>query len=127
MIAAKNGVPLDPAVVERLDLALASISFRLRVGAGAVMRYEPFADDLNGLEGAPAKLLAIVERHRAAGWRRLKRCDGEDCGRVYHDFSRSICSKWCSTRCGNKLSARGYRRRYKHRHGATLGARSDSF
>ncbi len=82
------------------------------------MRHEPQAD---GFDGALARLLNIVARTREGSWRRLKLCRGEDCGRVYHDFSRSICGKWCSTRCGNKLSARGYRRRYKAKHGQTPG------
>ncbi len=119
LIAANSGAPRDEAAEARLDRELARVPFRLRVRAG-VMRYEPEAE---GVGGALGRLLEIVERTREGAWRRLKRCRGEDCSKVYHDFSRSNCGKWCSTRCGNKLSARGYRRRYKHRHGKTPGSR----
>ncbi len=114
LIAAHSGSPLDQAAVARLDRELAGVSFRLRFTADAGIRFEPVAD---GFDGALGRLLVIVAEAREGPWRRLKACRGEDCDRVYYDSSRGIVGKWCSTRCGNKLSARGYRRRYKQQHG----------
>ncbi len=119
LIAANSGVALDKAEVKRLDHALRHIPFRLRFRDG-VVRYEPDAD---GFDGALARLAAVLERTREGPWRRLKVCRDESCARVFYDSSRTITGKWCTPRCGSRLSARRYRQRFKRRHGRTPGAR----
>ncbi len=75
---------------------------------GAAARYEA--------AGPLERLLAIVAEEQAAGrWPRLKLCADAACGAPFYDFSTNRSARWCSARCGNRLSARRSRKRYTSR------------
>lgn len=43
---------------------------------------------------------------------RIRACEGEDCGLVFHDTSRAGSRRWCSMqRCGNRAKVRAHRAR----------------
>ncbi|MEO5534669.1 MAG: CGNR zinc finger domain-containing protein [Pseudolysinimonas sp.] len=43
---------------------------------------------------------------------RIRRCDAEDCRRVFRDESRTVNRRWCSMqRCGNRAKVRAHRAR----------------
>lgn len=43
---------------------------------------------------------------------RIRRCDAEDCRRVFRDESRTLNRRWCSMqRCGNRAKVRAHRAR----------------
>lgn len=121
LMAANNGGAKDAAAAAaaRLDEIVSRSRFRLRFGAGAMPRFESVEQ---GFDGALTHFLHVVATNRKGTWRRLKICPGEDCDKVFYDLSRTICTKWCSVRCGNKLSAREYRRRFKRQHGRMPGS-----
>lgn len=116
---ANNRGTKDPAAMAVLDSEVSRPLFRLRFDSVGKARFEVVAE---GFDGALAQLLLIVGRNRERDWRRLKICPGEGCDRVFYDLSTSICTKWCTARCGNLLRARAFRKRYKRRHGHTPGA-----
>lgn len=119
LVAVNAGYPLDPAAPARLDRELENARFRMRVEPGGELRYEPATD---GIDGVLAQLLEIVKQTPAGSWRRLKICREEECRRIYYDLSSNNTCKWCSARCGNRINARAYRKRYKRRTGRSPGA-----
>jgi hypothetical protein len=62
----------------------------------------------DGLEGALARWLWLfVSARREGRWRRVKRCEG--CLRIFYDHSPTGITKYCITRCGDRV--RGRRRK----------------
>jgi hypothetical protein len=62
----------------------------------------------DGLEGALATWQWLfVSARREGRWRRVKRCEG--CLRIFYDHAPSRITKYCTTRCGDRV--RGRRRK----------------
>lgn len=62
----------------------------------------------DGLEGAFATWLWLyVSAVREGRWQRVKRCEG--CLRIFYDHAPSRITKYCTTRCGDRV--RGQRRK----------------
>ena len=69
--------PSTRAAVERLDRAASRAGLRLRFHPGGCAEFEP---DATGVDGAMARLLAIVAEARVEGdWQRLKACAEHTC------------------------------------------------
>lgn len=66
-----------------------------------------------GLDGALAQLLAIIDRAACDGtWQRLKVCAEHTCRYAFYDHSRNRSGSWCTMAvCGNRAKARSYRER----------------
>ena len=110
LLLANNGHDLDAAAVERLDRAASRAGLRLRFRPGAEPGLEP---DATGVDGAIARLLAIVAASVAEGtWPRLKACVHETCLWAFYDSSKNRSKRWCRMEaCGNVEKARAYRER----------------
>lgn len=110
LLLANNGEPHDEARVERLDRAAGRAGLRVRFASGE----EPaLAPEARGVDGALARLLALVAAAAAQGdWWRLKACPRHDCMWAFYDHSRNRSGRWCRMEvCGNVEKARAYRRR----------------
>jgi len=111
LVAANGSGAVDADAMARLDAATENAVLRVRFDAGGATRLEPTSRDF---EGFLSGLFLLVARARSsASWRRLKPCANPECRRVFYDASPSRNGRWCSMRrCGNKLKARTFRRRY---------------
>ena len=121
LLLAHNGEPLDAAAVERLDRAASRAGLRLRFHRDGSAELGP---DAAGVDGALARLLAIVADAGGAGtWPRLKACLHETCLWAFYDHSKNRSGKWCKMEvCGNVEKARAYRsRRRSGKDSATTG------
>jgi predicted RNA-binding Zn ribbon-like protein len=112
LLLANNGSPFDAGAVERLDRAASRAGLRLRFHPGGCAEFEP---DATGVDGALARLLAIVAEARVEGeWPRLKACAEHSCEWAFYDKSKNRSKKWCRMEtCGNVAKARAYRERHK--------------
>ena len=112
LLLGNNGSPFDPGAIERLDRAASRAGLRLRFHAGGCAEFEP---DATGVDGALARLLAIVAEARVEGeWPRLKACAEHTCEWAFYDKSKNRSKKWCRMEaCGNVAKARAYRERHK--------------
>ena len=112
LLLANNGSEFDPGAIERLDRAASRAGLRLRFHAGGCAEFEP---DATGVDGALARLLAIVAEARVEGeWDRLKACAEHTCEWAFYDKSKNRSKKWCRMEaCGNVNKARAYRQRAK--------------
>ena len=110
LLAANNGLALDPEKVERLDAAVARAGVRMRFRPGAEPALEPEAA---GVDGALAHLMAIVAGAVEAGaWQRLKACHRDPCFWAFYDRSKNRSGRWCRMEdCGNIEKARAFRER----------------
>ncbi|MEM7349382.1 MAG: CGNR zinc finger domain-containing protein [Acidobacteriota bacterium] len=110
VLRAHNGVRLDGAVLERLNQALEGMTARARFESDTSLHLEAPAQ---GWPAALGRLLdAIVEAMASGQWERFKACRDESCQMAFFDASRNRMGKWCTVRrCGNRTSARTYRRR----------------
>ena len=109
---ANNGSEFDVGAIERLDRAASRAGLRLRFHPGGCAEFEP---DATGVDGAMARLLAIVAEARVEGeWDRLKACAEHTCEWAFYDKSKNRSKKWCRMEaCGNVNKARAYRERSK--------------
>jgi predicted RNA-binding Zn ribbon-like protein len=112
VLKVNNGAPADQAAVDTLNAAAK--------GAELLVRFEPgcgagLVPVRGGVDGAIARLLAIVQRAQAEGhWQRLKACPDDDCGWAFYDWSKNRSATWCSMEtCGNRAKARSYRERHR--------------
>jgi predicted RNA-binding Zn ribbon-like protein len=105
------GGQVDPAAIGVLNAA----------GSGALLQVGFAGDGLpaleaaaRGLEGALARLFAIVELAAADGsWLRLKVCADHGCRWAFYDQSKNRSRSWCNmASCGNRAKARKYRLRH---------------
>lgn len=106
---ANHGGAVSEAVVERLDLVAAAAALRVRFTSGGRAYFEAASD---GVDGALARLCGMVAAAQLDGtWKRLKSCAEKSCRAAFYDFSRNRAAKWCSARCGSRISSLGYRHR----------------
>jgi predicted RNA-binding Zn ribbon-like protein len=112
LLLANNGSPYDEGAIERLDRAASRAGLRLRFHPEGCAEFEP---DATGVDGALARLLAIVAEARVEGeWPRLKACADDTCLWAFYDKSKNQSKKWCRMEvCGNAAKARAYRERHK--------------
>ena len=110
LLLAEPGEDFAAAAVERLDRAASRAGLRLRFREGGCAEFEP---DATGVDGALARLLAIVAEARVDGtWERLKACPRTDCEWAFYDHSKNRSGRWCNMAvCGNVEKARAYRER----------------
>jgi predicted RNA-binding Zn ribbon-like protein len=115
LLLAQNGEPLDTAAVARLDRAAGRAGVRVRFQPGSAPELSP---DATGVDGAIARLLAIVATSVADGtWERLKACPRDTCRWAFYDHSKNRSARWCRMEeCGNREKARAYRERHRHSH-----------
>jgi predicted RNA-binding Zn ribbon-like protein len=109
LLLANNGLPLDEAMVERLDRASSRAGMRVHFCADGP-RLVP---DAAGVDGAIALLMSAVAASVSEGtWQRLKACPRHDCFWAFYDHSKNRSGKWCSMEtCGNVEKAKAYRER----------------
>ena len=112
LLLANNGSPFDSGAIDRLDRAASRAGLRLRFHPGGCAEFEP---DATGVDGALARLLAIVAEARVEGeWPRLKACAEHTCEWAFYDKTKNRSKKWCRMEaCGNVAKARAYRQRHK--------------
>ncbi|SCF28343.1 CGNR zinc finger domain-containing protein [Micromonospora mirobrigensis] len=105
VLLAHAGHATDPAVLDRLNRALAEVPVRLAFTADA--HHLAAARDAP-LDHALARLVDAVRRCDATGaWNRLKVCDRDTCRWAYYDASRNQARRWCSMAgCGNWVKMR---------------------
>ena len=110
LLLANNGVALDPNAVATLNGAAKTAELLVRFDSAGTARSEPIRA---GVDGAVARLLAIVERAQVDGtWQRFKVCPDDGCGWAFYDWSKNRSATWCSMEtCGNRAKARAYRER----------------
>jgi predicted RNA-binding Zn ribbon-like protein len=110
LLLRNNGLEFDEDRVERLDRAAARAGVRVSFSAAGEPALVPAA---KGVDGALARLLAIVERSVADGsWGRLKACPREDCEWAFYDRTKNRSGRWCRMEeCGNLAKARAFRAR----------------
>jgi predicted RNA-binding Zn ribbon-like protein len=110
LLLANAGIQLDPRAVEALNRSARTAPLVVRFDATGGASLEPGPA---GLEGALARLLAIVHRAMADGtWVRLKACRNDVCRWAFYDHSKNRSGRWCTMDdCGNALKARAYRHR----------------
>lgn len=116
LLGAHGGEKPDPGAVAGLDQVAAQACCRVRFDEDGTTRFEPGP---LGLGGALGRLFGIVAVAQIEGrWPRLKVCSNPACRRAFYDASNNRRGRWCAMRrCGNKLNARKYRRRYEARVG----------
>jgi predicted RNA-binding Zn ribbon-like protein len=112
LLLRNNGSEFDSGAIERLDRAASRAGLRLRFYGEGCAEFEP---DATGVDGALARLLAIVAESRVEGeWPRLKACAEHTCEWAFYDKSKNRSKKWCRMEaCGNVAKARTYRERRK--------------
>ena len=110
MLRFNHGEPLDPAALEVVNRAAASLPLQVGFDAEGQPVLGPGA---SGCRGALAVLLAGVAQASAQGtWERLKACSAESCQWAFYDRSKNRSGRWCSMRtCGNRAKTRTYRSR----------------
>jgi predicted RNA-binding Zn ribbon-like protein len=115
LLLQNNGLALDAARVHRLDRVASRAGVRVRFRPGEEPALVP---DGGGVDGALARLLAIVASSAAEGsWERLKACPREDCEWAFFDQSKNRSGRWCSMeQCGNLAKARAFRERRRASH-----------
>jgi predicted RNA-binding Zn ribbon-like protein len=107
LLAGHRGAEVPVKAFDRLEAAIGDTSFRLRFDHDGTL----------GLEAAPqtfdaalAKILEAVLWARSEGlWRRLKTCRNAECRRALFDTTKSLTTKWCTRRCGERMRGRSYR------------------
>lgn len=94
--------PDDPETLRRLRELGDSV--RLRVSFGDLARPD-LAPVEDGLEGAFATWLWLfVSARREGRWDRVKECEG--CSKIFYDPSPNNRTKYCTTRCGDRVRSR---------------------
>ena len=108
VLLAHNGGELDEDAVARLDRAAA------KAALGVSFSPEPDLEPQSaGVDGALARLLALVAAAKAAGnWDRMKACAHDPCAWAFYDQSKNRSKRWCRMdSCGNIEKARAHRAR----------------
>jgi predicted RNA-binding Zn ribbon-like protein len=110
VLIAKNGGPPAGPAIDVLNAAAKTAELLVRLGPEGDARLVPVRA---GIDGAIARLLAIVARSQADGtWERFKGCPDDDCGWAFYDWSKNRSATWCSMEtCGNRAKGRAYRER----------------
>jgi predicted RNA-binding Zn ribbon-like protein len=112
LLLANNGLQLSRNAIAALNRAAQDAPSTVRFRGDGSAEVAPAA---RGLDGAIARLLAIVEHAMADGtWHRLKACPNPDCEWAFYDHSRNRSSRWCvMSECGNRAKARAFRERQR--------------
>ena len=110
LLMAHNGEPLDAVRIEKLDRVARRMPVRVCFGEDA---QPELVADSGGVDGALARLLAIVATAAEQGtWERLKACPRDCCMWAFYDRSKNRSGRWCSMdSCGNVEKARAFRER----------------
>jgi predicted RNA-binding Zn ribbon-like protein len=110
LLMAHNGEPLDSERIEKLDRVARRMPVRVCFGEDA---QPELVADSGGVDGALARLLAIVATAAEQGtWERLKACPRDCCMWAFYDRSKNRSGRWCSMdSCGNVEKARAFRER----------------
>ncbi len=112
MAATTGPLPRDDAL-QGLNRVASTVTVRVCFTGDGSPVLERASPDLDGVFGL---FFATVLWVRASGcWTRVRLCDEVTCRKAFYDRSGNLCRRWCSPRCGNKFSARDYRRRRKIR------------
>lgn len=106
--ASADGEALDPDDVDTVNLFAATPDIppalaggRRQAGAGRLR----IGQVLSTLARDAIAMLSVEPE-------RVRRCDAEDCRRVFRDESRTANRRWCSMqRCGNRAKVRAHRAR----------------
>ena len=108
VLLSHNGAELDGEALKRLDRVAdrAALSVRFSPEPALEARSE-------GVDGALARLLALVAEARADGnWERMKACAHDPCAWAFYDQSKNRSKRWCRMdTCGNIEKARAHRAR----------------
>ena len=108
-----SGAANTQEIIETLDDATAGAALRGRYGPGGVTYLQPAA---SGLDAVLGRLQLIAHEAQADDqWRLLKVCANPACRAVFYDYATNRSTRWCRTRCGNRLSARASRQRKRRR------------
>jgi predicted RNA-binding Zn ribbon-like protein len=107
-VAAADGLALDPDDVDTINLFGATPDVpptlaggRRQAGAGRLRTGQA----LSSLARDAIAILSLEPE-------RIRRCDADDCRRVFRDESRTANRRWCSMqRCGNRAKVRAHRAR----------------
>ena len=103
LVLAHNGFGPDPAAVDVVNRALASVTLAL----------DPFGRLVVGGPGGDAiddVVRTVVAAMLDGSWERLKAC--RNCHWCFYDYSPNRSATWCSMQiCGNRKKTREYRRR----------------
>jgi predicted RNA-binding Zn ribbon-like protein len=102
LVLANNGLAPDPAALDVVNSALASVSLALDPSGRLVLRRDGDAVD----EVMRTAVAAMLD----GSWERLKACS--NCHWCFYDYSPNRSATWCSMKiCGNRKKTREYRRR----------------
>jgi hypothetical protein len=113
LLLAHNGYDLDEEAVARLDRAAVGARAQVRFDRDGTSRLERVSRDFDDALGT---LLGFVHAAQSAGiWPRFKACASAECRAAFYDFSKGRLGKWCTTRCGDKIRARAFRKTDKYR------------
>ena len=102
LVLANNGVAPDPAALEVVNRALASLSPALDPAGRLVLR--------GGGDAIDEVVRTVADAILDGSWERLKACP--NCRWSFYDYSPNRSATWCSMQlCGNRKKTRDYRRR----------------
>ena len=112
---------LDTQAVNLLDQAADGAKVQVRFDPDGSSRFESSGASVDEALGY---VLGLVMLARAAGhWPRFKLCADDECQAAFYDFSKSGRGKWCTTRCGDRIRSRKYRRTEKYKNPTDLSLR----
>jgi predicted RNA-binding Zn ribbon-like protein len=102
LVLANNGLAPDPAALDVVNRALASLSLALDSSGALALR--------GSGDAIEEVLQAVVDAMLDGSWERLKAC--RNCHWSFYDYSPNRSATWCSMQiCGNRKKTREYRRR----------------
>ena len=107
LLWANNGMALDTQAVLELDRVSATLPLSLRFGAEG----EAYVTASEGASALGRWLGLFAAARFADSWPRFKACGDRICGAAFYDVTKNLSGRWCSQRCGNRISARAHRRR----------------
>ncbi len=109
LLAANRGAEIPAKAFDRLDAAIGDTQFQLRFDYDGSVGLETTPQTF---DAALAKILETVLWARSEGlWPRFKTCRNAECRRALFDVTKSLTTKWCTRRCGERMRGRHYRRR----------------
>ncbi len=99
----------SPELCERLDRLLTPIELRPKHHPDGALQLVPTGGGVAGALGRLSAILMAAQHEKT--WPRFKICSNPDCRSAFYDYSNNRSNKWCTRRCGNRISARLSRRR----------------
>jgi predicted RNA-binding Zn ribbon-like protein len=105
LVLGNNGFAPDPAALDVLNRALASVALGLDPSGRLV-----FGGDGDAIDDVVRTVVAAM---LDGSWERLKAC--RNCHWSFYDYSPNRSATWCSMQlCGNRKKTRDYRRRRRN-------------